>query len=147
MLMNTGIRSNRRERYLTRASTMHVELKRRSLKLYTQLTDIGKHVSLCWIPSHVGIKGNEMANKAAKDGICSVITQGKIPPESFFPHISKLCMKEWQDSWDSILTNKLFSIKPVLGKNKPRTSLCRRDETVLTRLRIGHSRVTHSYLL
>jgi len=31
------------------------------LKLYTQLTDMGKHVSLCWILSHVGIKGNEMA--------------------------------------------------------------------------------------
>ena len=44
-------------------------------------------------------------------------------------------------------TIKLFSIKPVLGKNKPRTSLCRRDETVITRLRIGHSRVPHSYLL
>jgi len=94
------------------------------LKLYTQLADIGKHVSLCWIPSHVRIKGNEMADKAAKEGICSVITQSKIPPESFFPHISKLCMKEWQDSWDSTLTNKLFSIKPVLGKNKPHTSLC-----------------------
>jgi len=62
-----------------------------------------------------------MADKAAKDGICAVITQ--------------------------INTNKLFSIKPVLGKNKPRTSLCRRDETVFTRLRIGHSRMTHSYLL
>jgi len=86
------------------------------LKLYTQLTDIGRHVSLCWIPSHVGIKGNEMAEKAAKDGICAVITQGKIPTESFFPHISKLCMKEWQDSWDSTPTNKLFSIKPVLAK-------------------------------
>jgi len=103
--------------------------------------------SLCWISSHVVIKGNEMADKAAKDGICAVITQGKIPPESFFTHISKLCMKEWQDSWDRTPTNKLFSIKPVLGKNKPHTSLCRRDETVLTRLRIGYSRVTHSYLL
>ena len=39
----------------------------------------------------VGIKGNEMADKAAKDGICFVITQSKIPSESFFPHIiSKL---------------------------------------------------------
>ena len=117
------------------------------LKLYTQLTDMGKHVSLCWIPSYVGIKGNEMADNAAKEGIRSVVTQSKIPPESFVPHISKLCMEEWQDSWDSTLTNKLFSIKPVLGKNKPHTSLCHRDETVITRLRIGHSRMTHSYLL
>jgi len=117
------------------------------LKLYTQLTDMGKHVSLCWILSHVGIKGNEMADNAAKEGIRSVITQSKIPPESFFPHISKLCMEVWQDSWDSTPTNKLFSIKPVLGKNKLHTSLCRRDETVITRLRIGHSQMTHSYLL
>jgi len=108
---------------------------------------MGKHVSLCWIPSHVRIKLNEMADNAAKEGICSVITQIKIPLERFFPHICKLCMEEWQDSWDSTLTNKLFSIKPVLGKNKPHTSLCCRDETVITRLRIGHSRMTHSYLL
>jgi len=87
-----------------------------------------------------------MADNAAKEGIRSVITQSKISPESFFPHISKLCMEEWQDSWDSTPTNKPFSIKPVLGK-KPHTSLCRRDETVITGLRIGHSRMTHSYLL
>ena len=57
-----------------------------------------------------------------------------------------MAVNTWQDSWDSTPTNKLFSIKPVLGKNKPNT-LCRRDETVITRLRIGHSRMTHSYLL
>ena len=44
-------------------------------------------------------------------------------------------------------TNKLFSIKLVQGKNKPCTSLSRRDETVITWLRIGHSQMTHSYLL
>jgi len=68
-----------------------------------------------------------MADNAAKEGIRSVITQSKIPPESLFPYISKLCMEEWQYSWDSTPTNKLFSIKPVLGKNKPHTSLCRRE--------------------
>jgi len=117
------------------------------LKLYTQLTDRGKHVSLCWIPSHVGIKGNEMADNAAKEGIRSVITQSKIPPESFFPHISKLCMEEWQDSWDSPRQINCFQSNQYFGKNKAHTSLCRRDETVITPLRIGHSRVTHSYLL
>ena len=86
------------------------------LKLYIRLTDMGKRVSLCWIPSNVGIKGNEMADKAAKDGICSVITQSKIPPESFFPHISKLHMEEWQDSWDSTPTNKLFQSNQCMAK-------------------------------
>jgi len=80
-------------------------------------------LTLCWILSDVGIKGNEMADNAAKDSMCSVISQSKIPPESFFPNTSKLCMEEWQDSWDSNLTNKLVSVKPELGKNKPCTSL------------------------
>ena len=47
------------------------------LKLYTQLTDMGKHVSLCWIPSHVGIKGNAMADNAAKEGRLFVLSSLK----------------------------------------------------------------------
>jgi len=78
---------------------------------------MGKHVTLCWIPSYVGIKGKEKADKAAKVGICSVITRSKISPESFFPHISKLCMEKWQDAWDSTPTNKQFSVKPVYVLN------------------------------
>ena len=37
-----------------------------------------------------------------------------------------------------------FQSNQYLAKNKPRISLCRRDETVITRLSIGHSRMTHS---
>ena len=117
------------------------------LKLYTQLTDAGKHITLCWIPSHVGIKGNEMADMAAKAGILSAITRNKMSADSFFPYISKLCMEEWQETWNSTPANKLFSVKPVLRKNKQCTLLNRRDKTVITQLRIGHIRVTHSYLL
>jgi len=57
-----------------------------------------------------------MADKAAKDGIFLSSLKARFPQDSFFPHISKLCMEEWQDSWDSTSTNKLFSIRPVLGK-------------------------------
>jgi len=52
-----------------------------------------------------------------QNGIRSVITQSKIPPESFFSHISKLCMEEWQDLWDTTLTNKLFSIFQYSTRN------------------------------
>jgi len=115
--------------------------------LYTQLTDTGKHVSLCLIPSHAGIKGNEMADKAAKEGISSVITQSKIPPE-IFPHISKLCTKDCKIHATAPLQINCFQSNQYLAKtNRVLTSLCRRDETVIIRLRIGHSRMTHSYLL
>ena len=33
---------------------------------YSQLANSGKTIALCWIPSHVGIRGNERADVAAK---------------------------------------------------------------------------------
>ena len=48
--------------------------------------------------------------------------------------------------WDRATFNKLHEIKPVLGKNTIYRSL-RREEVVLTRLRIGHTRLTNSCLL
>jgi len=42
--------------------------------------------------------------------------------------------------------NKLHSVKPHLGYCSV-THLSRRDAAILRRLRIGHTRVTHKYLL
>jgi len=36
---------------------------------YSVQTKQGKTIALCWIPSHVDILGNEMADSAAKDGL------------------------------------------------------------------------------
>jgi len=40
---------------------------------------MGKHVSLCWIPSLISIKGNEMADKVAKGGICLSSLKSRFP--------------------------------------------------------------------
>ena len=52
----------------------------------------------------------------------------------------------WQKSWDLQTNNKLHSVQPVIGKYKY-GKLTRRDEVVIHRLRVGHSHLTHSYLL
>ena len=44
------------------------------------------------------------------------------------------------------MSSKLHAIKPLLGYLDV-TSLTRRNSVVLRRLRIGHTRLTHSYLL
>ena len=46
----------------------------------------------------------------------------------------------------AVTFNKLHEIKPVLGKNTMYRSL-RGEEVVLARLRIGLTKLTHSYLL
>ena len=55
-------------------------------------------------------------------------------------------MEEWQIPWNNSIGNKLLDIKPTIGKHK---SVIRniRKECILVRLSIGHTRVTHSYLL
>ena len=56
-------------------------------------------------------------------------------------------MEEWQTSWNNSIGNKLLDIKPTIGEYQSVVRNIRREEVVLARLRLGHTRVTHSYLL
>jgi hypothetical protein len=56
-------------------------------------------------------------------------------------------LKRWQDSWDQHIHNKLHEIHSLVGKTPCSYSQNRKEHVVLTRCRICHSRLTHSYLL
>ena len=104
-------------------------------------------VIFCWVPSHIGIHGNEQADKAAKSALqLEMIFNIFIPASDFKPCIQKHINNVWQESWTSDKFNKLRSIMPVLGSWSPAPRQHRREEIVITRCRIGHSRLTQSYL-
>ena len=42
------------------------------LQIYNELCNKGFHILFCWVPAHVGIKGNEAAAKAAKQACNSI---------------------------------------------------------------------------
>ena len=55
----------------------------------------------------------------------------------------------WQELWNNEARNKLFETLANLKEslcNRANT-LYRKQESVMTRLRIGHTWITHSYLL
>ena len=106
-----------------------------------------KEILFCWLPSHVGIIGNEIADRKAKDSLHLNISTFEIPFNSFKPLINKYILSEWQKSWDTATFNKLHAIKPVVGNNSSAIQNVRREDIVITRLRIGHTRFTHSYIL
>ena len=101
----------------------------------------------CWVPSHIGIKGNEIADKFAKEALTLNVCESiKIPYTDYFPAVRKYIYEQWQQKWDTLVDNKLHSVKPIISSYVP-FNLTRRDEVVLHRCRIGHSYVTHSHLL
>ena len=75
------------------------------------------------------------------------VTPMKIPAADLVPRVTMLISEKWQQFWNSCTSNKLQAIRPTIGGHQPKPSLSRRDEVVVNRLRIGHTRCTHSYLL
>ncbi|MDA3086478.1 reverse transcriptase domain-containing protein, partial [Campylobacter sp. CS_ED1] len=107
---------------------------------------LNKTIIFCWIPGHVGIHGNEQADRAAKESLTLTQSDMKIPSTDFKPKIKNEIKKKWQTIWDNTTENKLHCIKPILGKPTENLSY-RKDQVVITRCRIGHTRITHSHLL
>ena len=106
-----------------------------------------KEIVLCWIPSHIDILGNEMVDQQAKTSLLLERTSFKIPFSNFKPSINKYILEEWQTSWNNSIGNKLLDIKPTIGEYQSVVRNIRIEEVVLARLRLGQTRVTHSYLL
>ena len=118
------------------------------LELYNFIHKVKeKVVVFCWIPSHIGIKGNEKADKAAKEALNYYrFTRDKMHYSDLKPNISQHVRNTWQVQWDQQVHNKLHSIQPTLGRAHG-YSLTKKEEVILARIRIGHTFLTHMYLL
>ena len=111
---------------------------------HTELLKNRKQVVLCWIPSHIGITGNEKADQAAKSSLELDVRPLNIPFKDFLPRATKYYHDLWQSSWERS-TDFLTLIHPELKKKVYDPSLTRREQRELCRISIGHSRLTHSY--
>ena len=115
-------------------------------KLHHIQNDLRKNIIFVWIPSHIGIKGNEKADASAKAALNKDVQDMCIPYSDVKCLIDPYVKQLWQNEWDQeYLQNKLYTICPMIGDWPLAYRDSRREEIVLTRLRIGHSRLTHSY--
>jgi len=87
------------------------------LKDHNQLINSGKSITFCWIPSHVGIRGNEDADIAAKAGLDVAITNMRFPVSDLLTCVNQLCFKDWQQLWNQCTSNKLYSVQPAVGRS------------------------------
>ena len=109
-----------------------------------------KIIQFCWVPSHVGITGNVKADKAANEGRAKEEnTSLLIPSSDLIPLVRNFIRDKWQQRWeykDSIRLIKLKEIMPIIAPFHT-LGLLRREEVVIHRIRIGHTRLTHGYLM
>ena len=109
-----------------------------------------KSIEFCWVPSHRGIEGNVEADRAAERARGRAATAHYyLPYTDLYPVVEKFVHSKWQTRWidtDLDRPNKLFSLQPLI-RPFDTSGLTRREETVIHRLRIGHTRFTHRYLM
>ena len=84
---------------------------------------------------------------AAKESLGQDITVSQVPYTDLKSHTNCFISSKWQEGWSSCRENELFQIKPNLVEWPPGFRKSRKEEVVLSRLRIGHTYFSHSYIL
>ena len=102
---------------------------------------------LAWVPGHVGIRGIQKADTLAKQATKMTITILKLLFTDYKTKIKQYIRRKWQTLWDMFPNNKLYGHQPSIKIETGEPLPNRRQDIVLSRIRIGHTYLTHAYLL
>ena len=108
--------------------------------VYDLINEITEKLTLVWIPSHVGIKGNEIADRAALEATRneSVDLEINLELKEINEKITKYIMDKWQTLWNSSIHGSFYRrIEPHVSQKIKFTHQNRSKETTITRLRLG----------
>ena len=97
---------------------LHNPLVAEVLHVYNAIR--GRQLAFLWIPSHVGIHGNELADTLAKFALHrDVIVDVKLPFRDLRPLVTSYVTGLWRSDWENDSTNKLQRIGAIVDTLRP----------------------------
>ena len=142
----SGIQALQNRRMTVHSHPAVVECKR----VLQELADAGVSVKLSWVPAHVGIQGNETADRLAGEGALmdEPTLQQMSGHREYYPVFKRWIQIDWQTIWEKEKRGRhTFSITPTV-KKKPwfkGLNLTRHQVVFINRCMTNHTR-TNSHL-
>ena len=108
-------------------------------QLYEVIYDSHHDISLAWIPAHVGVQGNELADHLAKAGTTKpqVEIDTELETTEMYSQICKYCEEKWQMEWSQLSYDQYYKIHPNVKMSIQPRHTNRRLEVISNRLRFG----------
>ncbi|XP_034171030.2 uncharacterized protein LOC117600134 [Osmia lignaria lignaria] len=119
------------------------------IETHQKIISNANKIQIIWIPSHVGITGNEKVDQAAREAVdASQTVYNKLCLDEALKMTKKKLRSQWETEWKTTASTRSLNInKKFFKTHTTHTEQPRREQVAISRIRIGHTKTTHSYLL